>query len=82
MLTRACEDAVIAFEIDELAADGSGGWSVNVVGIAALAGDSEHVRLLSRGLVTAAGDKRDQFVRIGSASSMASGSVRASRIAH
>ena len=64
MLARACDDAVIAFEVDELAADGSGGWSVNVVGIASLVSDSEHVRALALGVVSAAGDERDQFVRM------------------
>src|SRR6476620_7343397 len=64
MLARACDDAVIAFEVDDVADDGSGGWSVNVVGIASLVNDSEHVRLLSLGLVSAAGDERDQFVRM------------------
>lgn len=64
MLARACDDAVIAFEIDELASDGSGGWSVNVVGIASLVSDSEHVRALALGIVSAAGDERDQFVRV------------------
>src|SRR2546421_363559 len=64
MLARACDDAVIAFEIDEVAADGSGGWSVNVVGIASLVSDSEHVRALQLGIVSAAGDERDQFVQM------------------
>jgi nitroimidazol reductase NimA-like FMN-containing flavoprotein (pyridoxamine 5'-phosphate oxidase superfamily) len=64
MLAQACNDAVIAFEIDELAADGSGGWSVNVVGIATLLAPSEQVRALSLGLVSAAGDDREQFVRL------------------
>jgi uncharacterized protein len=64
MLAQACDDAVIAFEIDELAADGSGGWSVNVVGIATLLGPSEHVRALSLGLVSAAGDDREPSVRL------------------
>src|SRR4051794_24628731 len=64
MLAGACDDAVIAFEIDELAADGRGGWSVNVVGVASLVSDSEHVRALGLGIVSAAGDKRDQFVRM------------------
>jgi len=64
MLARACDDAVIAFEIDELAADGSGGWSVNVVGIASLVSDSDALRALGLGLVSAAGDEREQFVRM------------------
>ena len=64
MLSRACDGAVIAFEIDDLAADGSGGWSVNVVGIASLVSESEHIRTLGLGLVSAAGDEREQFVRM------------------
>src|SRR5436305_15334524 len=62
MLARACDDAVIAFEIDEVAADGSGGWSVNVAGIASLASDSEPVRALQLGIASAPGDARDQIV--------------------
>ena len=64
MLARACRDAVIAFEIDELAGDGSGGWSVNIVGIASILEPSENVRALALGLVSAAGDDRDTFVRL------------------
>jgi len=64
MLARACRDAVIAFEIDELAGDGSGGWSVNIVGIATVLDASENVRALSLRLVSAAGDDRDTFVRL------------------
>src|SRR4051812_22404312 len=55
MLASACNETVIAFEIDELSPDGGAGWSVNVVGIASLLGPSEHVRALSLGLVSAAG---------------------------
>jgi uncharacterized protein len=64
MLAAACDETVIAFEIDHLAADGSGGWSVNVVGIASLLGESEQVRAMALGLVSAAGDERDQFIRL------------------
>ena len=64
MLARACDDAVIAFGIDELAADGTRGWSVNVVGIASLLAPSEQLRALSLGFVSAAGDDCDQFVRL------------------
>ena len=64
MLARACRDAVIAFEIDELAGDGSGGWSVNIVGIAGVMEPSENVRAMTLGLVSAAGDDRDTFVRL------------------
>ena len=64
MLASACNDAVIAFEIDQLAGDGSGGWSVNVVGIASVLAPSDNLRALSLGLVSAAGDDRDAFVRL------------------
>jgi nitroimidazol reductase NimA-like FMN-containing flavoprotein (pyridoxamine 5'-phosphate oxidase superfamily) len=64
MLASACNETVIAFEIDELAADGTSGWSVNVVGVASLLGPSEQLRALSLGLVSAAGDDRDQFTRL------------------
>ena len=64
MLARACQDAVIAFEIDELAPDGSGGWSVNIVGIATVLEPNEDVRALSLGLVSAAGTDRDAFIRL------------------
>jgi uncharacterized protein len=64
MLAKACHDAVIAFEIDELATDGSGGWSVNIVGIATVLEPSENVRALSLGIVSAAGGERDAFVRL------------------
>src|SRR3954449_13239817 len=62
LLARACDDAVIAFEIDEVAADGSGGWSVNVVGIASLVSDSEHVRELQLGIVPAPGHHRCRII--------------------
>ena len=63
-LARACADAVIAFEIDDLSADGSFGWSVNVVGIATLLTEMERVRAGRLGLVSAAGADRDTFVRL------------------
>jgi len=64
MLAAACDETVIAFEIDDLSPDGSYGWSVNVVGVASLLGPSDDLRALSLGLVSAAGDDRDQFVRL------------------
>jgi nitroimidazol reductase NimA-like FMN-containing flavoprotein (pyridoxamine 5'-phosphate oxidase superfamily) len=64
MLARACDDAVIAFEIDELSADGSSGWSVNVVGIASLLSGREQLPAGRLGLVSAAGADRDQLVRL------------------
>ena len=39
VLTQGCDGNVVAFEIDELAADGRSGWSVMVVGMAQLQGD-------------------------------------------
>src|SRR4051812_14955980 len=41
MLASACNETVIAFEIDDLAPDGNSGWSVNVVGVASLLGASD-----------------------------------------
>ena len=64
MLARACNDSVIAFEIDEVAADGQSGWTVNVVGIATLMSEAEQSRPLALGLVSAAADTREQFVRM------------------
>jgi len=64
MLASACNETVIAFEIDDLSPDGSYGWSVNVVGVASLLGPSDDLRALSLGLVSAAGDDREQFVRL------------------
>jgi nitroimidazol reductase NimA-like FMN-containing flavoprotein (pyridoxamine 5'-phosphate oxidase superfamily) len=40
LLTRGCDGNVIAFEIDDVAADGASGWSVMVVGTAHLLDDS------------------------------------------
>jgi uncharacterized protein len=63
-LADACRSAVIAFEIDELADDGSCGWSVLVVGVASAATDSELLRATGLGLASAAGDGLDHFVRL------------------
>jgi nitroimidazol reductase NimA-like FMN-containing flavoprotein (pyridoxamine 5'-phosphate oxidase superfamily) len=67
MLARACDNSVVAFEIDCLAADGRSGWSVLVVGFAELLSGSAAVRALETGLSSAAGDGRDQFVAIAAA---------------
>jgi nitroimidazol reductase NimA-like FMN-containing flavoprotein (pyridoxamine 5'-phosphate oxidase superfamily) len=64
MLARACDDAVVAFEIDQFAADGTAGWSVLVVGMARLLSGSEALRALELGLVGPAGPELDQFVGI------------------
>lgn len=64
MLARGCDGTVVAFEIDDLAVDGRSGWSVLVVGIASLLDGSAAVRAVETGLVSAAGEGRDQFVAI------------------
>ena len=64
MLARACRGSVVAFEIDELAADGAGGWSVLVVGVASLLDGTAAIRAAQSGLVSAAGPGRDQFVAV------------------
>lgn len=64
MLARACQNSVVAFEVDDLAADGSKGWSVVVVGVAEPLTGSAAVRAIETGLVSAAGDGRDLFVAI------------------
>lgn len=63
-LARACDDAVVAFEVDDVADDGRSGWSVLVVGLARLLGGSEAVRATELALVSAADHHRDQFVAI------------------
>lgn len=64
MLARACDGTVVAFEIDDLADDGRSGWSVLVVGVAEHVTGSAAIRALGTGLVSAAGDGRDQFISI------------------
>ena len=63
LLAGACDGNVVAFEVDELAPDGSGGWSVLVVGVAQLLAPAEARRLHGRP-VPAVGDGRDAVVRI------------------
>jgi nitroimidazol reductase NimA-like FMN-containing flavoprotein (pyridoxamine 5'-phosphate oxidase superfamily) len=63
-LAAACHSNVIAFEIDDLADDGSYGWSVLVVGVADGLSGAEAVRATGLGLASAAGDDRDHFVRV------------------
>lgn len=64
MLARACDDAVVAFEVDELATDGSWGWSILAVGVAQPLDGSRAVRATELGLVSAMGVGRDLFVGI------------------
>ena len=64
MLARACDNTVVAFEVDELCDDGQCGWSVLIVGVAELLTGSAAVRASQTGLVSAAGDGRDQFVAV------------------
>jgi uncharacterized protein len=64
MLDRACRGQVVAFEVDDLADDGTGGWSVLVVGVANPLDGGEHVRAMSSGLVTARSIATERFIRI------------------
>lgn len=80
MLERACQGTVVAFEVDDLAADGSGGWSVLVVGIAEPLDGSAVLRAMETGLTSAAGPGRNRFVgiTIGEVSGRLTGLVRTS----
>jgi hypothetical protein len=64
MLARACDNTVVAFEVDDIADDGRSGWSVLVVGVAELLDGSAALRAMETGVVSAAGDDREQFVAI------------------
>jgi nitroimidazol reductase NimA-like FMN-containing flavoprotein (pyridoxamine 5'-phosphate oxidase superfamily) len=64
LLARACDSNVIAFEVDDFSVEADAGWSVLVVGVARLLTASEHLRALTFGLATAAGDDCDQFVQL------------------
>jgi nitroimidazol reductase NimA-like FMN-containing flavoprotein (pyridoxamine 5'-phosphate oxidase superfamily) len=64
MLARACQGNVVAFEVDDLAADGASGWSVMVVGVAEALTGSAALRAVEAGIVSAAGDGRDLFIGI------------------
>src|SRR3954452_1557471 len=63
MLAHACDGTVVAFEVDDMSADGSSGWSVLVVGVAELLDGSAALRAAETGLVSAAG-ALGQFVGI------------------
>jgi hypothetical protein len=64
LLARACDGAVVAFEIDDVQGDGQGGWSVLVVGLARVLTEREAIRANQLNLASAAGDGRDLFVSI------------------
>lgn len=64
MLAHGCDQTIVAFEIDCIAIDGTGGWSVLVVGMARLLDGSEAVRAIEAGLMSALSEDRDQFVAI------------------
>jgi uncharacterized protein len=64
MLARACDGNVVAFEVDQMAHDGRTGWSVLVVGVAALVSGSDALRAVQLNLASAAGEDKDQFVSI------------------
>lgn len=64
MLAHGCDGAVVAFEIDEIEPDGTGGWSVLVVGTAHLLDGSDAVRAIEAGLASAVTPDRNQFVAV------------------
>jgi nitroimidazol reductase NimA-like FMN-containing flavoprotein (pyridoxamine 5'-phosphate oxidase superfamily) len=64
LLARACNDTIVAFQIDEVQANGRGGWSVLVVGMARHLTGSEALRANQLNLTTAAGPGSDVFVSI------------------
>jgi nitroimidazol reductase NimA-like FMN-containing flavoprotein (pyridoxamine 5'-phosphate oxidase superfamily) len=64
LLAHACDSNVIAFEVDDFSITADAGWSVLVVGVARLLCASEHVRALTFGLASAAGEDCDQFVQL------------------
>ena len=64
LLAHACDESVVAFEVDDMAADGSGGWSVLVVGVAHLLDGSQAARAAQLDVVSAMGQGRNQHVSI------------------
>jgi uncharacterized protein len=64
LLARACNDSVVAFEIDSLSDEGDSGWSVMVIGVATLLTDDAATRAQRLNLASAMGEGRDQFVSI------------------
>jgi nitroimidazol reductase NimA-like FMN-containing flavoprotein (pyridoxamine 5'-phosphate oxidase superfamily) len=64
ILARACDDAVVAFEIDDIAPDGHSGWSVMVVGTAHRVDADDAARRGLDDLPTALDDDRSQVVAI------------------
>jgi nitroimidazol reductase NimA-like FMN-containing flavoprotein (pyridoxamine 5'-phosphate oxidase superfamily) len=64
LLARACNDSVVAFEIDRLSDDGGHGWSVMVIGVATLLTGRAAARAQRLDLASAMGEGRDQFVSI------------------
>jgi nitroimidazol reductase NimA-like FMN-containing flavoprotein (pyridoxamine 5'-phosphate oxidase superfamily) len=64
LLARACDNTVVAFEIDEVQPNGRAGWSVLVVGMAEVLSGSQAVRANQLNLASAAGDGNDIFVSI------------------
>jgi nitroimidazol reductase NimA-like FMN-containing flavoprotein (pyridoxamine 5'-phosphate oxidase superfamily) len=66
LLAHACDETVVAFEVDRLSPDGSDGWSVLVVGVAQLVPDHLAQRA-GRDLPAALGPGQDQLVTIATA---------------
>jgi nitroimidazol reductase NimA-like FMN-containing flavoprotein (pyridoxamine 5'-phosphate oxidase superfamily) len=61
----ATQDAVVAFEVDDIDVLSRTGWSVTVVGRAQEITDTDELtRARAHGLTTWAGDDRDHFVRV------------------
>jgi uncharacterized protein len=64
LLSRACDGNIVAFEVDEVAVDGSGGWSVLVVGVARTLSGRDAAGAEELDLVSAMGSDRAQFISI------------------
>jgi len=64
LLAGATDDTVVAFEVDDLAADGLSGWSVLAVGVAQHLEGSREGRALTNVVTSAVSDGRDKLVAI------------------
>jgi nitroimidazol reductase NimA-like FMN-containing flavoprotein (pyridoxamine 5'-phosphate oxidase superfamily) len=64
MLAQACDEAVVAFEVDEFSATSRTGWSVQIVGLATLLAASERPNALRLGLPGAAAGVGQEFIRL------------------
>jgi nitroimidazol reductase NimA-like FMN-containing flavoprotein (pyridoxamine 5'-phosphate oxidase superfamily) len=64
MLAQACDESVVAFEVDEFSRTSNAGWSVQIVGMATLLAAAERVHALTLGLPGSAGDAGQEFIRL------------------